>query len=64
MSTLKITPIQLKQYNCKQSKYNDVVPKSPMRSMLCGPSSSGKTVYMTLDISRDCFQGFICGVHL
>ena len=30
-----------------------------MRSMLCGPSSSGKTVLlsnMTLDIDRDCFS--------
>ena len=30
----KITPIQLKGYNCKRSKYNGVVPKLPMRSML------------------------------
>ena len=53
MSTPKITPIQLKEYNCKQSKYNDVVPKLLMRSMLCGPSSSGKTMLssnMILDI--------------
>ena len=59
MSTPKVTPIQLKEYNCKQSKYNDVVPKLPMRSMLCGPSSSGKTVLlsnMILDIYRDCFS--------
>ena len=55
----KITPIQLKEYNCKQSKYSDVVPKLPMRSMLVGPSSSGKTVLlsnMVLDIYRDCFS--------
>ena len=44
MTTPKITPIQLKRYICKQSKYNDVVPKLPMRSMLCGPSSSSKAV--------------------
>ena len=44
MPAPKITPIQLKEYSCKQSKYNDVVPKPPMRSMLCGPSSSGKAV--------------------
>ena len=57
MKTLRITPIQLKEYNCKQSNYNDV-PKPPMRSMLCGPSSSGKAVLlsnMILDIYRDCF---------
>ena len=61
MSTPKITPIHLKEYDCKQSKYNDVVPKLPMRSMLCRPSSSGKTVLlsnMTLDIYRDCFSIF------
>ena len=59
MSAPKIIPIQLKEYNCKQSKYNGVVPKLPMRSMLCGPSSSSKTVLlsnMTLDIYIDCFN--------
>ena len=58
MSAPKIIPIQLKEYNCKQSKYNGVVPKLPMRSMLCGPSSSGKTVLsnMVLGIYRDCFS--------
>ena len=57
--TPTIKPIQLKEYNCKQSKYNDVVPKLPRRSMLVGPSSSGKTVLlfnMMLDIYRDCFS--------
>ena len=55
----KITPIHLKEYTCKQSKYNDVVPKLPMRSMLCGPRSSGKAVLlsnMILGIYRDCFS--------
>ena len=55
----KITPIQLKECNCKQSKYSDVAPKLPMRSMLVGPSGGGKTVLLTnmiLDIYRDCFS--------
>ena len=46
-------------YKCKQSSYNGVVPKLPMRSMLCGPSSSGKTVLlsnMILDIYRLLFK--------
>ena len=54
----KIQPIQLKGYNCKQSKYSDVAPKLPMRSMLVAPSGAGKTVLlitMILDIYRDCF---------
>ena len=59
MQTPTIKPIQLKEYNSKQSKYNDVVPKLPMRSMLVGPSGGVKTVLLTnmiLDIYRDCFS--------
>ena len=55
MSAPKNTPVQLQGYTCKQSRYNDVVPKLPMRSTLCGPSSSGKAVLlsnMTLDVYR------------
>ena len=37
MSAPTITPVKLKEFNCKQSSYNEVVPKLPMRSMLCGP---------------------------
>ena len=66
MSAPTIKPIKLKDFSCKQSSYNDVVPKLPMRSMLCGPNSSGKTVllsHMILDIYRGYFQEIICGVH-
>ena len=45
MSAPTITPIVLNYFNCRQSSYNDVVPTLPMRSMLCGPSSSGKLYY-------------------
>ena len=58
MSTPSLQPIQLKEYTCKQSKYN-VVPKLPMRSMLIGPSGSGKTVLLTnmiLDLYRGKFE--------
>ena len=53
-----IKPIQLKEYTSKQGNY-EIAPKLPMRSMLCGPSSSGKTVLlsnMILDIYRGCFS--------
>ena len=59
MTTLKITPIQLKEYACNQSHYGDMVPKLPMRSMLVAPPGAGKTVFlinMTLDIYKGCFS--------
>ena len=59
MQTPSLKPIQLKEHTCKQSNYGDVVPKLPMRSMLVGPSASGKTVLLTnmiLDIYRGCFS--------
>ena len=59
MSTPKITPIQLKEYNCKQSHYGDIVPNLPMRSMIVAPSGAGKTVLITnkiLDIYKGCFS--------
>ena len=51
-------PIKLKQYTCKRSVY-DHVPKLPMRSMILGPSGSGKGVLlqnMILDIYKGCFN--------
>ena len=54
-----VKPIKLKGFSCKQSSYNDVVPKLPMRSVLCGPSSSGKAVLssnMILDMYRSCYS--------
>ena len=38
-----IQPIKLRDFDCKQSKY-DMVPKLPMRSIILGPSGSGKTI--------------------
>ena len=58
MSTPNIQPIKTKEYNVKQSKYPHV-GQLPTRSVLLGPSSSGKTVLLTnmiLDIYRDLFQ--------
>ena len=46
MSTPTIKPIELnRKHTCKQSSYNDVVPKLPMRSMLVAPSGAGNTVF-------------------
>ena len=39
-----IKPIQTKEYETKQSKYN-VVSKLPLRSIVLGPSGSGKVFY-------------------
>ena len=49
-----------KEHTCKQGHYGDIVSKLPMRSMLGGPSGSGKkTVLLTnmiLDIYKGCFS--------
>jgi len=53
-----IKPVQHREYECKQSKYEHV-PKLPMRSMILSPSGGGKTVLlqnMILDIYRGCFN--------
>ena len=57
-ATPKVTPIQLKEYTCNQTRYGDIVPKLPMRSVLVVPSGAGKTVLLTnmvLDIYKGCF---------
>ena len=54
----KIQPIKLKEYAVKQSKYN-VVSRLPMRSVILGPSGSGKSILLQnfiLDIYKDCFS--------
>ncbi len=58
MTTPKIKPIQLKEYSNKQSKYLQV-PKLPSRTILLGPSGSGKGILlqnMILEIYRGCFE--------
>ena len=54
-----ISQIKHIEYECKQSRYGEHVPKLPMRSMILAPSGSGKTVLlqnMILDIYRGCFN--------
>jgi hypothetical protein len=58
METPKIKPIALKEYTAKQSKYKQV-PQLPSRTILLGPSGSGKGILlqnMILDIYRGCFE--------
>ena len=52
-----IKPISIKEFEVKQSKYEQA-QKLPVRGILLGPSGSGKGVLlqnMILDIYRDCF---------
>ena len=60
MATPSLKPIELKEHTCSQGHYGNIVPKLPMRSMLVGPSGSGKkTVLLTnmiLDIYKGCFS--------
>ena len=54
----KIEPIKVKQYEVRQSKYNQVA-RIPTSKILCGPSHSGKGVLLSnfiLDIYKDCFE--------
>ena len=53
-----IKPSMVKQFESKQSKY-DVVGQLPIRSIILGPSGSGKGILlqnMILDIYRGCFE--------
>ena len=55
---INIEPIKLKEYETKQSKY-DIAPKIPFRSIILGPSGSGKSILLQnkiLNIYRNCFS--------
>ena len=43
----KIEPKEMKEYTVKQSKY-EVVGKLPIRSIILGPSGSGKNSFITI----------------
>ena len=54
----EIKPHKHVEFEFKQSKYGEHVPKLPMRAIAYGPSGSGKTVLLQnliLDVYRDCF---------
>jgi predicted AAA+ superfamily ATPase len=58
MNVPTITPIKVKEYETKQSKYPHC-GKLPIRSIVLGPSGSGKTVLLTnliLDVYKGCFS--------
>ena len=53
-----IKPIELKQFECKQSNY-EVAPELPMRGLILSPSGGGKTVLlvnMIMDMYNGCFN--------
>ena len=55
----EIKPHKHVEFEFKQSKYGEHVPKTVWRTCCFGPSGSGKTVLlqnMILDIYRDCFE--------
>lgn len=54
----EIKPIKVRQFESKQSKYEQV-GKLPTRSLLLGPSGSGKGILLQnliLNIYRGCFE--------
>ena len=58
MNVPDIKPIQTVEYQSQQSKYEQCV-KLPIRSIILGPSGSGKAVLlvnMILDIYKKCFN--------
>ena len=58
MNTPIVKPINVKEYDFKQSKY-EVAPKLPFSQIIIGPSGSGKGILrqsMILDIYRDVFE--------
>ena len=58
MAVAHIKPAKIKEYKCKQSKYEHA-PELPMRAIAYGPSGSGKSVLLQqliLDVFRGCFE--------
>ena len=57
MITPIVKPINVKDYDVKQSKY-EVTPKLPASMIISAPSGSGKTILvqsLILNIYRNCF---------
>ncbi len=58
METPTVKPLATKKFNAKQSKYG-MCAELPMKSIILGPSGSGKSVLlqnMMMDIYKYCFE--------
>ena len=58
MITPTVKPVNVKEYEFKQSNY-DVAPRLPFSQIITGPSGSGKGILLQskiLDISRNVFE--------
>ena len=58
MTSPTVTPLSVREFEVRQSKY-DVVGKLPIRSVLLSPSGGGKTVLivnMIMDIYKGLFE--------
>ena len=58
-----ISPIQHIEYECKQPKYGEHVPKLPMRSMILSPTGGGKTVLLK-NLILDIYRGFFNRIYI
>ena len=66
MITPIVKPVNVKEYDFKQSKY-DVAPRLPFSQIITRPSGSGKGILlqsMILDIYRDVFERIYIFGHL
>ena len=57
MTTPIVRPVNVKEYDFRQSKY-DVAPRLPASMIISAPPGSGKTILpqsLILDIYRNCF---------
>ena len=66
MITPIVKPVNVKEYDFKQSKY-DVAPRLPFSQIITGPSGSGKGILlqsMILDIYRDVFERIYIYIYI
>ena len=59
---IKIEPIQVKQYEVKQSKYKQC-GTLPIRNIVLGPSGSGKTILLQ-NLILKVYRGFFERIYI